>query len=71
MARVTGMENSYSPTEGAVPIGRAAEMIGVSVSTLLRWEKEGRVKASRTLGGQRRFEHAEIERVKAEMRAAS
>lgn len=51
-----------SPT--AVPIGTAASLLQVSVDTVRRWEGEGKIKATRTLGGQRRFSMAEIERVK-------
>ena len=39
-----------------VSIGKAAELIGVAVSTLRRWETENRFKCSyRTLGGHRRY----------------
>lgn len=30
------------------PIGRFAEMVGLSVNTLQRWDREGRLKAART-----------------------
>lgn len=36
-----------------VRIGEAAEMLGVSVETLRRWERDGRIGARRTAGGQR------------------
>jgi len=40
-----------------VGIGEMAELLGVSISTLRRWESEGRAPASvRTKGGQRRYE---------------
>ena len=46
-----------------ISVGQAASMIGVSISTLRRWEKEGRLlPAMRTLGGHRRYQLAEIER---------
>ena len=38
-----------------VTIGEAARILGVSVDTLRRWERDGKLSASRTLGGQRRF----------------
>ena len=39
-----------------VSIGQAAQMIGVAVSTLRRWEQEDKfAPASRTLGGHRRY----------------
>ena len=50
-----------------VPIGTAAVALGVSVDTLRRWETEGRIKSTRTLGGQRRYSPTEIERVQAVM----
>ena len=34
-------------------VGQAAEMLGVSVDTLRRWEAEGRVRMERSAGGQR------------------
>ncbi len=34
---------------------KAAESLGVSISTLRRWDKEGKIKSIRTPGGQRRF----------------
>lgn len=36
-------------------IGEAANYLGVSVSTLRRWEKEGKITSERTKGGQRRY----------------
>ena len=39
-----------------VSIGRAALILGVSVSTLRRWDEEGRLVAERTEGGQRRYD---------------
>jgi putative resolvase len=38
-----------------VSIGKAAEMLGVSVSTLRRWDEGGRLVAERTPGGRRRY----------------
>jgi putative resolvase len=39
----------------------AAKILGVSISSLRRWENEGKLKAIRTPGGQRRFVLEEIE----------
>lgn len=36
-------------------IGEAANYLGVSTSTLRRWEKEGKIASERTKGGQRRY----------------
>lgn len=38
-----------------VSIGEAARITGVSISTLRRWESQGLIAPSRTLGGQRRY----------------
>jgi putative resolvase len=44
-----------------VSISEAAKMLGVSESTLRRWEKEGRLMADeRTEGGQRRYKLSSI-----------
>lgn len=40
-----------------------AELLGVSTSSLRRWENEGKLKAIRTPGGQRRFVLSEVEKV--------
>lgn len=43
-------------------IGQAAELLGISISTLRRWEKEGYFCASyRTKGGHRRYSLKEIQ----------
>lgn len=44
-------------------IGDAARVLGVSVDTLRRWEREGKITATRTLGGQRRFARGDIDAV--------
>ena len=38
----------------------AARLAGVSVHTLARWERLGRLQAAKTLGGQRRYHRAAI-----------
>lgn len=40
----------------------AAKLLGVHVSSLRRWENEGKLKAIRTPGGQRRFILEEVEK---------
>ncbi|MFM9140457.1 MAG: MerR family DNA-binding transcriptional regulator [Solirubrobacterales bacterium] len=39
-----------------IRIGAAASILGVSVDTLRRWEKEGKITFGRTSGGQRTVE---------------
>lgn len=46
-----------------LPIGTAARLLGVSVDTVRRWERDGKIKGRRTMGGQRRFPRAEIDRL--------
>ena len=41
-------------------IKEAAEVLGVSVSTLRRWEKEGKVSSSKTKGGHRRYSMSDL-----------
>lgn len=53
------------PTDRAVRIGRAAEMLGVSIDTLRRWEADGVLKTTRSAGGQRMVDLAELARVRA------
>jgi molybdopterin-binding protein len=51
-----------------VRIGRAAEMVGVSVDTLRRWAAEGRLRTTRSSGGQRLVPLEEVTRISAERR---
>ena len=46
-------------------------MLGVSVETLRRWEAEGRLRMSRSEGGQRLVAIAEVSRLLAERRRAT
>jgi len=50
----------------AYRIGDAAEILGVRVETLRRWEGEGKLKTTRTAGGQRLVPAAEVARLLAE-----
>lgn len=43
-----------------IRIGQAAGILGVSVDTLRRWEREGRVTFGRTSGGQRTIDAADL-----------
>ncbi|HEX5950428.1 MAG TPA: TOBE domain-containing protein [Actinomycetota bacterium] len=49
-------------------IGEAAEMLDVRVETLRRWERQGKLRTTRTTGGQRLVPAAEIARLLAERR---
>jgi molybdopterin-binding protein len=52
-------------------VGQAAEMLGVSVETLRRWETEGRLRMERSDGGQRLVEIDEVSRLLDERRRAA
>jgi molybdopterin-binding protein len=54
--------------EGSYRIGEAAEVLGVRVETLRRWEREGKLRTERTGGGQRRVPAPEVARLLAERR---
>ena len=43
-----------------ISIKEAGKILGVSTKTLRRWEKEGKIKPSRTLGNHRRYDENEI-----------
>ncbi len=47
-----------------VRIGRAADILGVSIETLRRWEADGRLRATRSAGGQRMVDLDEVRRVR-------
>jgi putative resolvase len=48
-------------------IGEAAKLKGVSISTLRRWEAEGKLLPERTANGHRRYELAQLLGIKAEL----
>jgi len=50
----------------AYRIGEAAAILGVRVETLRRWEREGKLKTSRTSGGQRLVPASEVARMLSE-----
>jgi molybdopterin-binding protein len=52
-------------------LGQAADMLQVSVETIRRWEREGRLRVVRSAGGQRLVPLAEVARLAAERRAAA
>jgi molybdopterin-binding protein len=49
-------------------IGEAAEVLGVRVETVRRWERVGKIRVDRTSGGQRRVPASEVSRILAERR---
>jgi excisionase family DNA binding protein len=49
--------------------GEAARALEVSALTIRQWDREGRIKSTRTLGGFRIFTAEEIRRVIAERQA--
>lgn len=64
------MTSHASEPETLIRVGQAAEMLGVSVETLRRWEGEGRLATTRTDGGQRLVDLAEVTRLLTERRLA-
>jgi molybdopterin-binding protein len=56
---------------GPLRLGQAAEMLGVSVETLRRWEADGRLSMTRSEGGQRLVEMEQVSRLLDERRKAS
>lgn len=56
--------NAKVPRDSGVRIGRAAEMLGVSIDTLRRWETDGVLRTTRSAGGQRTVALAELARVR-------
>ena len=52
-------------------ISEAAQRLGVTATTVRRWEAAGRITAKRTVGGQRRYEEDEVERLATEPRRHS
>ena len=50
-------------------IGEAAAALGVRVETLRRWEREGKLRMTRTSGGQRVVAASEVARLLSERRA--
>jgi len=51
--------------------GQAADMLGVTIDTLRRWEAEGRLTVRRSPGGQRLVPVGEVTRLLAERRRAN
>lgn len=58
------------PVTGLIRVGQAAEMLGVTVETVRRWETQGRLRLERSSGRQRLVPIAEVTRLLAERRRA-
>ena len=43
-----------------VTIGEASDILGVSISTLRRWDKDGRLRAEKTTSGHRRYDISKL-----------
>ena len=54
----------------SVRIGEAAEMLGTSVETVRRWERDGRIHLTRSAAGQRLVPLEEVRRLLADRRRA-
>jgi molybdopterin-binding protein len=65
------MSEVHQPASARIRVGQAAEMLGVSVDTLRRWESAGRVRMHRSEGGQRVVEVSEVTRLLDERRRAA
>jgi excisionase family DNA binding protein len=42
--------------EGLKGIREVAKILGISITSLRRWEKEGKITSERTAGGHRRYD---------------
>ena len=51
--------DTYS-SEDLLPIGETARLLGVTIETVRRWDKDGHIASTRTVGGQRRFRYGDI-----------
>ena len=64
-------DSNYYLDEVALPIGEVARLVGVTIPTVRNWDKAGKIRSFRTLGGQRRFPVSEVDRIRAEMHSAA
>ncbi len=62
------MEQMRDKPATRLRVGQAAEMLGVSVETLRRWEAEGRLRMTRSEGGQRLVDVDQVSRLLDERR---
>ena len=57
-----------APRNESLRVGEAAELLGISVDTLRRWEGAGRLAVRRSRGGQRLVSIADVRRLQASRR---
>lgn len=62
------MQDPEASAGSRLRVGQAAEMLGVTVETVRRWEGEGRLRVERSRGGQRVVPLDEVTRLLAERR---
>lgn len=62
---------THDTADERIRVGQAAEMLGVSVETLRRWEAGGRLQMTRSPGGQRLVDVADVARLLDARRKAS
>ena len=62
------MANDNGGSRTSLRVGQAAEMLQASIETLRRWESEGRLRVTRSSGGQRLVPVTEVTRLLAERR---
>ena len=56
------MGSSHTDDQALIPIGEAARILGMSISTLRRWDREGHLKPVRLApGGTRRYRRSDID----------
>lgn len=55
--------DTFTAAEDLVSIGVVAAMHGVTVGTIRNWERAGKIRATRTLGGHRRYLRSEVEQL--------
>ena len=65
------MDDARDTIATRLRVGQAAEMLGVSVETLRRWETEGRLRMTRSDGGQRLVDVDQVSRLLDERRRSS
>jgi len=57
------MQTKHDSYEDLLTSGQAAALVSVSIDTIRRWEKAGRIAALRTPTGHRRFRRGDVEQL--------